>query len=138
VKRVVTLQRASSRRGPEIIFAAGFVAVTACSGLGAVRLPLAVNLGRLVVAVGGGWIAFLATKQAWVVFGMLAAGSAAHGAAMIVFANSRLRLLPRIVDARVDFRSEASRMRGMGRLRAGYGFALLDPTPEVRRRSARR
>jgi putative MATE family efflux protein len=88
------------------IFAAGIVAVMACYGVSAVRLPLAVNLGRLVLGVGGGWIAFLSTKQAWAVFGMLAAASAAYGVAVIVFANSRFRLLPLIIGARADCRAE--------------------------------
>jgi putative MATE family efflux protein len=71
------------------IFAAGIVTVMACYGVGMVRLPLVVNLARLAIGVGGGWIAFAFHKQAWPVFLTLAFGASVYGLAMMLALHRR-------------------------------------------------
>jgi Na+-driven multidrug efflux pump len=75
------------------IFGAGIMAISASYAIGLVRLPLILNLMRLLLVAGAGWLAVSFFGTASSVFGVAAGLAGAYGITLMgsLFAQLRMR-----------------------------------------------
>ena len=72
---------------------AGLACYFACLGIGFVGRPFALAALRLVLIVGGAWLALLVTGSAAMAFAMVAVGIAAFGVGLLIAMRARFRRL---------------------------------------------